>query len=1028
VKEHLDYTYDSKEYHYTLYYYDQGANLVQTVPPKGVHPLKGLPLAKFFEGDETNPMHGLVTRYEYGAMNQVLKKSTPDAGVLEFHFDDKKRVRLSQNAQQKLDNQFSYTKYDEQGRVVEIGELYTAFEFEDLKDSLNLAHFPTDGHADYLLSDITKTHYDFERGQVISTFPQQFLRTRVAWMEVINKGATDTIATYYTYDVHGNVKALMQHIPGLPDKRMDYVYDLLSGKVNYVFYEYGKADQFVHRYTYDADNRIREVQTSSDRFIWHKEAAYEYYLHGSPARLELGPYRSQGLDYYYTLQGWIKGVNMPFAGDPGKDGGSESLTGKDVFSYALGYYENDYKPVNGSVLLPDTRDKMNTHLQQYLGYAGLYNGNISWMVTDLAKIGDIRNDRTKSMQGMMYRYDQLNRITKSRSLTDYSAAGGFAARPSLSSAYDENYSYDPNGNLLTLFRRNESGAQMDDFDYEYYSETNRLLRVRPTTTDTIYTGRVASNRIIYKDVILKDGAYVPTDVPAIVRGTENVIAQPDFGTEDGADFTAMITEDIPYLYDAIGNLILDQAEGVSISWTPYGKVREVRSHNDSVFVKFRYDAVGNRVEKRVEKPDTTLTTRYVRDPKGNVMTIYTDTTVIERFIYGSSRLGVYEGGTREGDQTLGYRTYELGNHLENVLSVITDNIGMNTADTVWATVVHVSDYYPFGMEMQGRTWSDTTELLSRYGFNGKEKDQGGEFGGVAYDYGFRIYNPSIGKFLSVDPLTGDYPWLTPYQFAANSPVMAIDLDGAEPQYMVDKQGKLTKPLISLLSTALNFDAEVLAKSKWVPTSGLIVDKRVYAQTGLSHKDKVEYDPMYGDLNKDDQKNFARDQEKLKKGYRIRTSDPWFDEFYSWAQLISHEEAHRQDYYSQGTDLWLYVYISIPSSTMESRAHFFGEGTEYVGVLDGKMKSNSSSHPLFGDIETYNILKSSTMSTQEKTDRLTLKGLRFRLDYLKTNKDLPFQFTDEEKESYAASRNADIKKTAELIVAQEAKVRQYDKKP
>ena len=35
------------------------------------------------------------------------------------------------------------------------------------------------------------------------------------------------------------------------------------------------------------------------------------------------------------------------------------------------------------------------------------------------------------------------------------------------------------------------------------------------------------------------------------------------------------------------------------------------------------------------------------------------------------------------------------------------------------------------------------------------------------------------RFLSVDPLTGNFPWYTPYQFAGNSPIMAIDLDGLE---------------------------------------------------------------------------------------------------------------------------------------------------------------------------------------------------------------------------------------------------------
>jgi hypothetical protein len=48
-----------------------------------------------------------------------------------------------------------------------------------------------------------------------------------------------------------------------------------------------------------------------------------------------------------------------------------------------------------------------------------------------------------------------------------------------------------------------------------------------------------------------------------------------------------------------------------------------------------------------------------------------------------------------------------------------------------------------------------------------------------YDYGFRIYDPRIGRFLSVDPITSDYPWYTPYQFAGNKPIAFTDLDGLE---------------------------------------------------------------------------------------------------------------------------------------------------------------------------------------------------------------------------------------------------------
>ena len=61
----------------------------------------------------------------------------------------------------------------------------------------------------------------------------------------------------------------------------------------------------------------------------------------------------------------------------------------------------------------------------------------------------------------------------------------------------------------------------------------------------------------------------------------------------------------------------------------------------------------------------------------------------------------------------------------------------------------------------------------------------------------RIYNPSIGKFLSVDPLTKSYPMLTPYQFASNTPIQAIDVDGLEAYHFSYVKGDDGKPELTL---------------------------------------------------------------------------------------------------------------------------------------------------------------------------------------------------------------------------------------
>jgi RHS repeat-associated protein len=79
------------------------------------------------------------------------------------------------------------------------------------------------------------------------------------------------------------------------------------------------------------------------------------------------------------------------------------------------------------------------------------------------------------------------------------------------------------------------------------------------------------------------------------------------------------------------------------------------------------------------------------------------------------------------------------------------------------------------MLMPGRQYG----ALGRYGFNGKEQDPETKGSGVQYDYGFRIYDVRVGRFLSVDPLTRTYPWYTPYQFAGNKPIWATDVDGLE---------------------------------------------------------------------------------------------------------------------------------------------------------------------------------------------------------------------------------------------------------
>src|SRR6476659_4876110 len=93
---------------------------------------------------------------------------------------------------------------------------------------------------------------------------------------------------------------------------------------------------------------------------------------------------------------------------------------------------------------------------------------------------------------------------------------------------------------------------------------------------------------------------------------------------------------------------------------------------------------------------------------------------------------------------------------------------------ILSTNCNLKNYYPFGMLQPERKFNADGY---RYGFNGKEKDDEVKGLGNQMDYGMRIYDSRIGRFLSVDPLEYDFPWYSPYQFSGNNSILNIDLDG-----------------------------------------------------------------------------------------------------------------------------------------------------------------------------------------------------------------------------------------------------------
>ena len=212
--------------------------------------------------------------------------------------------------------------------------------------------------------------------------------------------------------------------------------------------------------------------------------------------------------------------------------------------------------------------------------------------------------------------------------------------------------------------------------------------------------------------------------------------------------------------------------------------QEITLHLASMKINIPHDAMGQRIVKTVTNKNVTtgdkfVTTYYVRDPQGNVLAVYEHKhgdsdngtfTLTEQHLYGASRLGMKKRDlalnvANASESTPTVTHYELTNHLGNVLAVISDE----ASDTNEPTVVSLSDYYPFGMTEPGRSWNAGDY---RFGYTGHEKEN--DLAEGVYTTEYRLLDTRLGRWLSVDPLAGDFAWMSPYNYCGEDPVRMVD--------------------------------------------------------------------------------------------------------------------------------------------------------------------------------------------------------------------------------------------------------------
>ncbi|OFY85111.1 MAG: hypothetical protein A3F72_05035 [Bacteroidetes bacterium RIFCSPLOWO2_12_FULL_35_15] len=103
--------------------------------------------------------------------------------------------------------------------------------------------------------------------------------------------------------------------------------------------------------------------------------------------------------------------------------------------------------------------------------------------------------------------------------------------------------------------------------------------------------------------------------------------------------------------------------------------------------------------------------------------------------------------------------------------------------------------------MSGRNF--TSENGYRYGFNGQEKDDEIMGKGNSLEFLYRIYDPRLGRFLSLDPMAKEFPWNSPYSFAENRVIDANELEGREFNLVNSVDNQVQKQVAQIKKVGLN---------------------------------------------------------------------------------------------------------------------------------------------------------------------------------------------------------------------------------
>ena len=208
-----------------------------------------------------------------------------------------------------------------------------------------------------------------------------------------------------------------------------------------------------------------------------------------------------------------------------------------------------------------------------------------------------------------------------------------------------------------------------------------------------------------------------------------------------------------YQYDANGNMTHDGRRGLDLSWNHLNLPSSICSDEDAL-VNYTYLADGTKV--------------ITQQPATGEGYAYLGTMTYKR----SGNSWVLESVPFTGGRFIANSTGGMDEY-----RYITDHLG-STRVIVTGTDYHEvehNDYYPFGKRISDN--SLPTVAANRWRFSGKEVQMLGGIGLV--DFGARLYDHCMGRWLTQDPIMDKYTRLSPYGYCNNNPILLYDINGAE---------------------------------------------------------------------------------------------------------------------------------------------------------------------------------------------------------------------------------------------------------